>query len=130
MFSAALLDPARLPGEWDEAAAFGGEGCGGGGITVGADLSVSGTLCLGGRRQAVSGRLTPSGPGRFTLPGSGDWWVIWVDSGYRTLAVATPDGSWGLVLNRDGALPEDRLRAAAEIFDFNGYRAEALRRLP
>lgn len=130
IYSAALLDPGRLPGVWREAAAFGGEGCGAGGVTIGADLSVSGRLCLGGRPAAVAGRLAPSGPGRFAFPGTGEWWVVWVDSGYRTLAIGTPGGGWGVVLNRDGALPEDRLAAAAEIFDFNGYDRARLARLP
>ncbi len=129
MFSAALLDSARLPGRWDEAAAFGGASCPGGGVTIGADLAVSGTLCLGGTPVPVSGRLTPSGPGRFDLAGTGAWWVLWVDSGYRTLAIGTPDGSWGVVLDRDGGLPDDRLRAAAELFDFNGYRTGELARV-
>jgi apolipoprotein D and lipocalin family protein len=130
MFSAALLDPARLPGAWDEAAAFGGGSCPGGGVTIGADLSVTGRLCLGGTPATISGRLTPSGPGRFEVAGTGAWWVLWVDSGYRTLAIGTPDGTWGVVLDRDGGLPEDRYRAAAELFDFNGYRAGELARVP
>ncbi len=50
----------------------------------------------------------------------GDWWVLWVDSGYRTLAIGTPDGRFGFVLDR-GRIGPDRLVAAAEIFDFNGY---------
>ena len=51
--------------------------------------------------------------------------MIWVDVGYRTLAIATPSGRFGIILDR-GALPADRLAAAREIFDFNGYRTEAL----
>lgn len=130
MFSAALLDLAQLPGPWDETAAFGGGSCPGGGVTIGPDLSVSGRLCIGGRSTAVSGRLVPAGPGRFDLATTGQWWVLWVDSGYRTLAIGTPDGAWGTVLNRGGPLPEDRFRAAAELFDFNGYRTNALTRVP
>ena len=55
-----------------------------------------------------------------------DWWVIWADYDYRTLAIATPDGRFGFVLDR-GAIPSDRLTAAAEIFDFNGYDKARLR---
>jgi apolipoprotein D and lipocalin family protein len=130
MFSAALLDVTRLPDRWAVAAAFGGEACGGTGVTIGPDLSVAGALCLGDGPAGVSGRLSPSGPGRFALPQTGEWWVIWVDSGYRTLAVGTPGGEWGFVLNRGGPLPDDRLAAAAEIFDFNGYDARSLVRVP
>ncbi len=127
MYSAALLDPARLAGDWAETAAFGG-GCPAGGVRIGADLSVSGRLCRGGVSRPVAGRLDPIGPGRFAGPG-GDWWVVWVDVGYRTLAVATPAGDWGTVLDREGATPDDRLAAAAEILDFNGYDRRRLMRL-
>lgn len=129
MFSAALFDPAAAAGSWTEAAAFGGGSCGGGGVEIAADLAVAGRLCLGGTSAAVQGQLEPFGPGRFRLAGTGEWWVLWVDSGYRTMAIGTPDGSWGTVLNRDGPLPEDRLAAAAEIFDFNGYDTGRLARL-
>ncbi|MFZ1481687.1 MAG: lipocalin, partial [Paracoccaceae bacterium] len=61
-----------------------------------------------------------TGPGRLAVSDMADWWVIWVDSGYRTLAIATPDGSFGFVLDR-GRIGADRLAAAAEVFDFNGY---------
>ncbi|MEH6775767.1 MAG: lipocalin family protein, partial [Cereibacter changlensis] len=49
------------------------------------------------------------------------WWVIWVDTDYRTLAIGTPDGSFGFLLNRGGPLPADRLTAVREIFEWNGY---------
>jgi apolipoprotein D and lipocalin family protein len=119
IWSAAAFDPARLPGTWRAVAAF-GAGCGAGGVAIAADLSLRGRLCLGGRDTAVAGRLAPIGPGRLALPATGDWWVVWVDEGYRTLAVGTPSGRWGFVLDRADAAP-DRLAAAAEILDFNGY---------
>ena len=56
-----------------------------------------------------------------------EWWVLWVDADYRTLAVGTPDGRFGFILNRDGALPPDRLAAAREILEWNGYDLARLR---
>lgn len=70
--------------------------------------------------------MLPAGPGRFAI-GDQLWWVLWADADYRTLAIGTPSGQFGLILNRDGALPPDRLRAAREIFDFNGYDIARLR---
>ncbi len=70
--------------------------------------------------------MLPAGPGRFVI-GDQLWWVLWADADYRTLAIGTPSGQFGLILNRDGALPPDRLRAAREIFDFNGYDIARLR---
>lgn len=136
MFSNAAFDPARLSGTWTQAAAFGppGAACGGGGVRIGPGGETALRLCLGGREVAATGRLVPVGPGRLTLQGdrgplSQVWWVVWVDTDYRTLAVGTPSGDWGFVLNRDGPLPEDRFRAAAEILDFNGYDTARLVRL-
>ena len=87
-------------------------------------LRLRGTLCMAGKAEAVSGLAPLVGPGRLRVNGE-DWWVIWVDVGYRTMAIATPSGRFGVILDR-GAIPGDRLNAAEEIFDFNGYRTEAL----
>ena len=89
-------------------------------------MALSGTLCLNGRDVPVAGLAEPVGPGRLRIKGQADWWVLWVDSGYRTLAIGTPSGQFGFVLDR-GAIPGDRLTAAREIFDFNGYATAALR---
>lgn len=136
MFSSAAFDSARLPGPWVQAAAFAdaGTACGAGGADIGPDGAATLRLCLNGRDVMAQGRLVPVGPGRFALQGDVGplaqvWWVVWVDADYRTLAVGTPSGDWGFVLNRGGVLPEDRLRAAAEIFDFNGYDTARLVRL-
>ncbi|WP_435258004.1 lipocalin family protein [Thioclava sp. FR2] len=70
--------------------------------------------------MAISGPVKMVGPGRMEIDGQ-LWWVIWVDTDYRTLAIATPSGAYGFILNRGGKLPADRLAAAKEIFAFNGY---------
>jgi apolipoprotein D and lipocalin family protein len=88
-------------------------------------LQLSGSLCLDGAMRAISGVAAPSGPGRLQVKGEEDWWILWVDSGYRTLAIGTPSGRFGFVLDR-GAIPADRLTAAREVFDFNGYETQAL----
>ena len=131
IYSAAAFQPARAAGQWRQAAtyAFGAQSCPAGGLELrqsGAGLIAKGQLCLDGRQVAVNGPLTPKGHGRFGFAGMSDWWVIWVDFDYRTMAIGTPDGSFGFILDR-GALPRDRLVAAAEIFDFNGYSKAQLR---
>jgi apolipoprotein D and lipocalin family protein len=131
IYSAAALAPARITGDWRQVASFASKagGCAAGGLTftpAAGGLSVSGTLCLDGKPQRIAAIAQPSGPGRFSLAGQEDWWVLWVDSGYRTLAIGTPSGRFGFVLDR-GAIPPDRLAAAREVFDFNGYITPALR---
>lgn len=132
IWSSAAFDPARIEGRWQQAAAFSaGEtpGCKPGGAEVRrgpAGLEIAARLCLNGREVRAAGPLQMTGPGRMAVPGMADWWVIWVDSGYRTLAVGTPDGSFGFVLDR-GRIGADRLAAAREVFDFNGYSGARLK---
>lgn len=128
IWSAAAFQPAQVAGTWGQVADFRSSGsCGTGAVEIvpeGAGLRLTGTLCLAGKAEKVSGLAPLVGPGRLRVKGE-DWWVIWVDVGYRTLAIGTPSGRFGILLDR-GAIPDDRLNAAREIFDFNGYRTEAL----
>ncbi len=125
IWSNAQFDASRLTGRWQQVAGFSttAQGCSPGGIeVVGAApaQTIAGRLCLNGQSLRFSGPLTLSGPGRLRV-GDQDWWVIWVDTDYRTMAIATPSGAFGFILNRGSGQPADRLRAAREIFDFNGY---------
>ncbi len=76
------------------------------------------------------------GPGRLEVRlGSvpfiaADYWVLWVDESYRTAVVGTPNGRAGWILNRDPEIPADRLAAAREILDFNGYDLSRLEMVP
>ncbi|UWP94277.1 lipocalin family protein [Aliiroseovarius crassostreae] len=68
--------------------------------------------------------------GRFTLgekPYQTEYWVLWVDEGYRTAAIGTPSGSFGWILDRARSGGEDRVKAAREVFDFNGYNLARLK---
>lgn len=129
IWSAAAFLPASTAGTWRQVAAFQPEGasCGAGGVEITPEaggLRLTGTLCLAGVARDVSGLAVPTGPGRLSVAGE-DWWILWVDTGYRTMAIGTPSGRFGFILDR-GAIPGDRLNAAREIFDFNGYRTAAL----
>jgi apolipoprotein D and lipocalin family protein len=131
IWSAAAFAPGQIAGDWRQVAGFAATsgGCDTGALsfTPAADgISVKGTLCLDGKVQPIDAVARSAGPGRLTLAGQEDWWILWVDSGYRTLAIGTPSGRFGFVLDR-AALPADRLTAAREVFDFNGYAAAALR---
>ncbi len=132
IWSAAAFAPAQIAGRWQQVAAYQAATpgtCNTGAVEfrpVSGGLMVEGALCLNGSTRKVSGLAQPAGPGRLALPGQEDWWILWVDSGYRTLAIGTPSGSFGFVLDRGAAAP-DRLAAAREVFDFNGYSAGAFR---
>jgi apolipoprotein D and lipocalin family protein len=131
IWSAAAFAPDQIAGRWQQVAGFAVRpgGCADGELEVApvaGGYALRGTLCLDGRPQAVSAVARPSGPGRLAVEGQEDWWVLWVDTGYRTLAVGTPSGRFGFVLDR-GAIAPDRLAAAREIFAFNGYVPGGLR---
>ena len=86
-------------------------------VSIAWDTPQSGRLGWGGGTVPIK----VSGPGRFAETGGRQFWVLWVDEGYRTAVIGTPDGSFGFVLNRDAAIPADRLEAARQVLDFNGY---------
>ncbi len=79
--------------------------------------------------RRVTRPATVLGPNRWRLSGPSEaleLWVVWVDEGYRTAAIGTPDGSFGWVLDRAATGGGDRITAAREILEFNGYDEGAL----
>lgn len=121
MYSSAVFDRSRLAGRWQQVAAFGPQAaCKPGGVDIKSSLKTALRLCLSGADIKASGALTPIGPGRFAIAGQ-EWWILWADADYRTMAIGTPSGAFGFILNRGGAISGDRLIAAQEIFEWNGY---------
>ena len=141
--SIALFDPARFAGRWYEIASYPvpfQAGCSAtqAVYTPRADgaLDVVNTCRRGGRIARIEGQAVPVGPGRLevtfdTVPFlTAPYWVLWVDEGYRTAVVGVPSGRAGWILNRDPDIPADRLKAAREVLEFNGYDLTRLRRTP
>ena len=136
IYSNAVFAVERVAGRWDQVAAFSGPdplGCNSGYaafLPLDGTLQVDYQLCLAGQMVTGGGAIVPTGPGRFSIKGDTgigqDWWVLWVDESYRTLAIGNPSGTFGFILNRGQALPSDRMIAAREVFDFNGYDVRKL----
>ena len=85
--------------------------------------------------ETIAGRAEVVGPGRLKVrlngvPFAADYWVLWVDEGYRTAVVGTPSGRAGWILNREPVIPPDRLAAARSVLEFNGYDISRLRMTP
>jgi apolipoprotein D and lipocalin family protein len=86
-----------------------------------------------GPERQIRGSAEIVGPGRLSVGFQGvpfikgPYWVLWVDEGYRTAVVGVPSGRAGWILNRAPEIPSDRLKAALEILDFNGYDTKKLR---
>jgi len=139
--SNALFDASRYLGTWYEVARYPvpfEAGCVGVTAEYGAlpdgGLSVKNTCRKsdGSVRSVIEGRADVVGPGRLKVAfpsvpfGAADYWVLWVDEGYRTAVVGAPNGRAGWILNRDPSIPTDRLTAAREVLDFNGYDLDRL----
>ncbi len=143
--SKALFEPARYLGTWYEVARFPvpfEAGCVGVTAEYGAIaenlISVKNTCRRedGSIKSIIEGEAAIVGPGRLKVSfpsvpfGAADYWVLWVDEGYRTAVVGAPNGRSGWILNRDPDIPSDRLAAAKEILDFNGYDLSRLYEVP
>ena len=103
--------------------------CGDLGSATAANTPATAAKSRSASRKALATAAKPgtaTGPGRLTpakaaSPLNREWWVLWADVDLRTLVIGTPDGSFGFILNRGGPLPPDRLTAARDILDWNGY---------
>lgn len=133
MTSMAVFDPARYAGQWYEVARFPvpfQKGCTDTRAIYGQGedgvLTVRNTCTKDGALSVIDGTATVVGPGRLKVrldgvPFAADYWVLWVDEGYRTAVVGVPSGRAGWILNRDPEIPPDRLKAARDVLEFNGY---------
>ena len=141
MTSMAVFDPARYAGLWYEVARFPAPfqaGCTHTSAEYGltpSGLSVRNSCLKEGKRVVIEGSAQVSGPGRLKVrlagvPVAADYWVLWVDEGYRTAVVGVPSGRAGWILNRTPDIPADRLQASREVLAFNGYDLSALRMTP
>ncbi|NNE88159.1 MAG: lipocalin family protein [Silicimonas sp.] len=138
MTSMAVFDPVKYAGLWYEVARFPApfqKGCTNTeveyAVIAPGTLSVRNSCMKNGKLKVIEGRATVVGPGRLKVrlggvPFAGDYWVLWVDEGYRTAVVGAPSGRVGWILNRDPEIPADRLNAARQVLDFNGYRLSDL----
>jgi apolipoprotein D and lipocalin family protein len=144
--SAALFDPERYLGTWYEVARYPvpfEKGCAG--VTaeyasIGANkISVRNTCrnLDGSEQSVIDGTADIVGPGRLEVSfpsvpfaGAANYWVLWVDEGYRTAVVGAPNGKSGWILNRDPIILADRLAAARDVFAFNGYNLTRLLTVP
>jgi apolipoprotein D and lipocalin family protein len=144
--SAALFEPTRYLGKWFEVARYPvpfERGCAG--VTaeygaVDADTITVRNTCRnldGSVQSVIDGSADIVGPGRLKVSfpsvpfaGAADYWVLWVDEGYRTAVVGAPNGRSGWILNRDPVIPADRLAAARDVLAFNGYDLTRLLTVP
>ena len=129
IYSIASLRPDQVTGHWVQVATFAPDGkasCGPGSADIDPTLQARWDLCLATGKVQGAGPIVTTVTARFDLTGMPVWWVLWADADGRTLVVGTPSGSMGFILNREAAMPADRMRAARDILQFNHYDLSAL----
>ncbi|MBA99229.1 lipocalin family protein [Sulfitobacter sp.] len=125
------FDAARFKGPWVVRGSFGDdasqialvETTGGAAFQLCALPACTGGGTLWLASQKGHGRYVLSRPDGTTR----ELWVLWVDEGFRTAAVGNPAGDYGWILDRHPTGGSDRITAAQEILDFNGYDISQLR---
>lgn len=138
--SKALFDPAQYAGTWYEIASFPvrfQRGCTKTTATYtladGGDLIVRNTCMRDGALEQIDGRAKLTGPGRLQVSFDSvpfvkaPYWVLWTDETYETAVVGVPSGRAGWILARTPELRADKLAAARDVLDFNGYDLGELR---
>lgn len=141
--SRAEFSPARYSGQWYEIASFPTifqRGCTKTNAlytpTDSADrLGVRNSCLRDGKQVVIEGSATVDGPGRLSVrldgvPVAAPYWVLWVDEDYQTAVVGVPSGRAGWILNRTPSLRADRLQAARDVLEFNGYDLTELQMTP
>ena len=79
--------------------------------------------------------LEPRGQGRWRPVGEGlggfdvELWVLWMDFDDRTMAIGTPDGRFGLILDKSATGGADRIAAARDIMKWFGYEVSRLEKV-
>jgi len=121
--SVALFEPAKFAGHWETIASYDADSCALDVVATTSEMiDLAERKCAGGVAHSIA-QIT--GPGRLTPKGGAhkgqEYWVMWVDQTYRTAVIGTVTGEFGMILNRTADIPSDRLQAAREILDWNGY---------
>ncbi len=113
------FEPARFAGDYRVVAAFAPEDAQPASRMIRFEGNATGGLIMRDGAQPVT--LDLVAPGRLRPKGEGaDIWVLWTDADYRTAALGTPSGRFGMIIERgDGAA--DRMVAAREILEWYGY---------
>ncbi|GFE63435.1 lipocalin family protein [Litoreibacter roseus] len=85
------------------------------GLIIGAETGRGMEFAL---NRAASGRFEEN---RLASRNARAFWVLWVDTDYRTAVIGTPSGRHGWVMDRGQETSPDRLKAARDILDWYGY---------
>lgn len=135
MSATSRYDAAQFAGQWVTRVDFAGDW-----RVAGFDFTPPKAAQAGvWREQAAAGgparvaQVTPDQPAVFTLHYGGlsrqsrQMVVLWVDEGFRTAVLSTRDGSYALIADRKATGGADRVIAARQMLEHNGFDATQLR---
>lgn len=141
--SKAIFEPAKYAGTWYEIARFPvpyEKGCTKTTATYtpmsNGDFGVVNTCVENGVERQIEGSATVVGPGRLQVSFQSvpfvkaPYWVLWTDEDYQIAVVGVPSGRAGWILNRTPEIRADRLQAARQVLEFNGYDLTKLLMVP
>ncbi|WP_138422650.1 lipocalin [Maritimibacter alexandrii] len=124
MTSVVGYDAARFMGQWVEVAAVGRAP--GGTWSIHDREGATFFAALPGAENVVT--FTDRGNGRLEFAGAtGTLFVLWADADDRTVVLGRPDHSFGAILNKGADISPDRLKAARDVMEWNGYDLGSLR---
>ncbi|MEC7764101.1 MAG: lipocalin [Pseudomonadota bacterium] len=119
MTSVVGYDAARFMGQWVEVATVGRAPAAG---TWSIHDREGATFFAGlpGAENVVS--FIDRGNGRLDFADrTGTLYVLWADADDRTVVLGRPDHSFGVILNKGAGISPDRLAAARDVMEWNGY---------
>jgi apolipoprotein D and lipocalin family protein len=114
------FDAARFAGQWQTLACIG--------------TCASQVIYSSAAKRSLT-RITPAGQAAYlvaspgVLRGANTLVVMWIDEGFRTAVVGDADGSWAAILDRRRPGGADRIKAARDILDFNGWDISKLKEI-
>lgn len=113
------FDPQQLAGDWWVRAEFTEGDAAARQVTY--QLDGAGAFAIGPKGGPLVRHDLTEGARWKAGAGQPEIWLLWVDTGYRTAAIGTPDGSVGMILDRSPSGGADRINAAREILEWFGY---------
>lgn len=129
--SSTRFDAARMAGEWRVVGAFATAAGRLPPVTLRLAAAPGGMAVTQGAWMLPPGPYAVTGPGRLVRADTSkvrgpEVWVIWVDDDFRTAVMGSPDERLAWIMDRARISP-DRLRAARDILQWQGYDMTRLR---
>ncbi len=95
-------------------------------------ISVTNSCDRNGKRESADGNAIVKGTGKLGVkfsplqPFRADYWVLWIDDAYQTVAVGEPGKKYGWILSRNKSRSRASVSGALNALQENGYDTNKL----